>query len=108
MTEADLPGRRGTKPFGDSIDRKTARPSISPNNRQAKLQGRDTAPRVHEIAGLAQLHLGRARRMIRHHEVDRAFAQCFPKLFAIFALANRRTAFELSSAIRNVFSREMQ
>ena len=45
--------------------------------------------------------------MIRHHEINRAVAQCLPKLFAIFALANWRTAFELSSAIRNVFSSEM-
>src|SRR5882724_8285069 len=108
MTKADLPGRRGAKPLGDSIDRKATLPSVSPNSRQAKLQGRDTAPRIHEMAGLAQLHLGRARRMTRDDEVDCAFAQCFPKLFAVFPFADRRTAFEFSRAIGNVFGGKMQ
>src|SRR5437762_9882330 len=108
MTEPDLPGRRGAKPLSDLIDREAPRPSLSPNNWQAKLQGRDTAPRIHKIARLAQLHLGRARRMIRDDEVDRAFAQCFPKLFAIFPFADRRTTFELSRAIGNVFRGKMQ
>ena len=46
--------------------------------------------------------------MIRHNEVDRAVAQRLPKLFAIFPLANWRTAFELSGAVRNVLRGEMQ
>src|SRR5437764_13325035 len=108
MTQPDLPGRRGAKPLSDSIDREAPRPSLSPNNWQAKLQGRDTAPRVHKIAGLAQLHLGRARRMIRDDEVDSAFAQSLPKLFAIFPLADGRTALEFSRAIGNVFRGKMQ
>src|SRR2546421_2654520 len=108
MIEAHLPRRRATKPLGNSIYREAPRASISPNDRQAKLQGRNSAPRVHEIALCAQFHFGRAWRVIRHHQVDRASAQCFPKLLAIFPLANRRTAFELSSASRNLFSGEMQ
>ena len=41
--------------------------------------------------------------MIGNDHVERAFAECAPKLFAIFAFADRRTTLEFSGAIGNIF-----
>src|SRR5213075_1978315 len=41
-------------------------------------------------------------------KIDRALFQRFPKLFAVFAFANRRTALELSCSIGDVFGGEVQ
>ena len=46
--------------------------------------------------------------MIRNHHIDRAVSERLPKLFAVGALANRRAALELSSAVAHILSRKMQ
>src|SRR5205814_409770 len=46
--------------------------------------------------------------MIGNDKVDGTVSQSFPERFAILAFPNRRTTFEFSGAVRNVFGCEMQ
>ncbi len=85
------------------FNRETARAGLSPHNRQPKLQRRDSAPGIHAIAFIGQLHIRRTRRMVRNDEIDRAVAESVPELFAVFTFTNRRATLEFSRSIRNFF-----
>src|SRR5438045_2789065 len=108
MAEPHLPRRCGAEPLSDFLHSEAARAGFRPDNRQTKLQRRNTAPGLHEISLLAQLHFRRTRRMVRNDEIDGAVAQGLPKPLAILTLANRRTTFEFSCAAGNVFSCKMK
>src|SRR5437870_8765145 len=94
--QANLLSRSNAEPLRCLSNRETARPCFCPHHRQAKLQRRNTAPRLNEITLFAQFHVRRARRVIRDYEIDRAIAQGIPKLFLVLSLANWRTAFKFS------------
>src|SRR6185369_2638639 len=106
--EGNLLRRLCTQPTRQVQQRKPSATRLRPNNRQPQLQRRDTTPRLHEVATLAQLHLSRTRRMVRDDEIDRPISQPIPKLFAIGTLPNRWTTLKLRGTRRNLLRGKVQ
>src|SRR5579859_913201 len=83
-----------------------ARTCFRPHRRQTELQRGDAAPCAKKIALGAKLHGGRAGGVVRGDEVNGSLGERGPELLAIFALADRGSAFELRRAAGNVFRRK--
>ena len=92
----------------DVREREPARSGSRPHGRKRELEGRDASPRLSEVAALPRLELGRARRVVRHDEVDRPVPEARPEPFAVLALADRRRALELRRAVADLFRGERE
>lgn len=95
-------------PESDVIERKTAANGFGVNDRQGNGEAGNAAPRGLEVPFGNAFHFRRAGRMVGDDEVDKAIAKALPKLVAIFAAANRWSAFEERRFIGNGFGVEMQ
>ncbi len=84
----------------------TALSGVGPDHGQPELDRGDPAPGGPEVAIARILEIGRARRVVGYHAVDRAGLQPRPEQLPVGHLPDRRAALELGPAGTDLLGRE--
>ena len=85
-----------------------ALPRLRPDQRQAQLQRRHSAPRHSEVPVLQVLQVGRAGRMVGHNAVDGSVQQPLPEPLPVAFLPDRRAALERGGPVRNLLGSQRE
>ena len=95
-------------PIHNFSEGKTALAGLSPDQRQAKLQGGYTAPGLFQITAVQMFQLRCTRRVVRNYKFDSALRQALPQRRSIFILANGWAALIKRFAIGTRFGKQGQ
>src|SRR5262245_22844014 len=106
--QAGQSGWRGRHPARDVREAMPAPFGHRPDDREPKLERRDTTPRGPEIAARQRLQRRWARTVVGNDEIDQTVAKPLPEPVTVRGIPDRRAALVLCRAVRDVLSGQAQ